>query len=238
MIPEYNHDESRAVFLKSVFLLVSSSEKMAGHKIEAFNEAMCKTIKAIGDMQRENVDEWVRLNVLEINDKAQWHIYEFNNGDNHAWHNLTPYGESCIGKAFLNLNEKLTRKNGGFLQAHLNNIPVIILVIDGSCKEYSKYEFEILNKNEWFQHSGKAVLTIDCGGDSQIVSDFIQNTGPVHHVKDFLAYIIINNIMNSMIEAGMHVKEFPCRESDIPDVLPIPEQSSTENEKDFWATFF
>lgn len=145
--------ESSALPLTTLIFLIDTSGSMYGGKIEAVNAAMREAILEVRDFADKNPDSAIRYNVLEFNTSAKWMSEKPGLIEDFQWMDLQAEGLTSLGAAYTKLNEKLSRKNGGFLQEHLNNAPILILLSDGGATDDPSSALAMLKENSWFKHA-------------------------------------------------------------------------------------
>ena len=130
--------------LTPIFFLVDTSGSMVNDPIEAVNAAMRQAIPEIKNFAQENADSSILVNVLEFSTGVNWMSEKPVNVEDFNWYDLKASGLTAMGAAFGELNNKLSRKAGGFLQEHANNAPIIVLLTDGAPTDNAQSELEDL----------------------------------------------------------------------------------------------
>lgn len=191
--------ESSALPLTTLIFLIDTSGSMSGDRIQAVNAAMREAIPVVRDFMDENPDSALRYNVLEFSTSAKWMTETPGLIEDFQWIDLQASGLTSLGSAYTKLNEKLSRKNGGFLQEHLNNAPILILLSDGGATDDSSSALTRLKENSWFKHAIRIAVEF---GDDCDKNELIAFTGssegiiPVEkpsELKNLLKVLAINS---------------------------------------------
>ncbi len=160
--------------------VLDTSNNMLGTGIDQLNEAMRQTVPLLREIS-EDFSAEIKVGVLSFNDNAKW-ITEngFVSLEDFVWDDLAPAGLPKIGKAFEELDEKLSRRTwledeNGYLR------PIIIFIMAGSpADDYEEVLEKVITKNKWFEaaikigymitnHAGQAVLKKICGTDEAVM---------------------------------------------------------------------
>lgn len=157
-----NQQESAVLPLTTLIFLIDTSGSMSGDRIQAVNAAMREAIPVVRDFMEENSDSALRYNVLEFNTSAKWMTENPGLIEDFQWIDLQAGGLTALGAAYSELNKKLSRKNG-FLQAHQNNAPIIILLSDGGATDVPNAALSELKENAWFKHAIR--IAVEFGND-------------------------------------------------------------------------
>lgn len=137
--------------LTPIFFLIDASGSMEGDKMEAVNNAMREAIPAIQEFAAGLSDAIVRFNILVFNDGVRWTSDGMTNVEDMIWVDLKADGGTSLGAAYEELSRKLAlEKDGGFLQNHDNNRPILILLSDGMPTDDAEVGFKFLNANRIF----------------------------------------------------------------------------------------
>lgn len=189
--------EVGAMPLTPIFFLIDTSGSMAGQSIEAVNTAMREAIPEIQKFARENADVAIRYSVLEFSTGAKWMTETLGYVEDFQWVDLQTSGLTALGEAYGKLNDKLSRKAGGFLQEHANNSPIIILLTDGAPTDDAASGLKLLNENKWFKHAIRIAIELPganhlslvefAGGEEGVISTEPQK------LRDYLKIIAINS---------------------------------------------
>lgn len=229
--------------LTPIFFLIDTSGSMNGQKIDAVNNAMQEAIPAIQEFAENNSDSNIRVNVLEFNSAANWRSNGLSNVEDLIWVNLQATGGTSLGSAYSMLSEKLSRKNGGFLQEHVNNKPIIILLTDGYPTDDAASGLNLLKQNKWFQNAIRIAFELEGGVDHQALVDFTGSEEfviPVStdRLKEHLKVVAINSAMIGSKSQTMTQRDAaqniikpmvdPNKEI-TPNLEPTPEPAPTPN---------
>ena len=171
--------ESSALPLTTLIFLIDTSGSMSGDRIQAVNAAMREAIPVVRDFMDENPDSALRYNVLEFSTSAKWMTETPGLIEDFQWIDLQASGLTSLGSAYTKLNEKLSRKNGGFLQEHLNNAPILILLSDGGATDDSSSALTRLKENSWFKHAIRIAVEFGDDCDKNELIAFTGSSEPV-----------------------------------------------------------
>jgi len=154
-----------------LFFLVDTSSSMEGTKISSVNTAVREVIPELQGVGGADVE--LKIAVLEFSSGCQWQNpsgpVAVDGG--FSWSNLSADGVTDMGAAFLELEDKLSRKS--FLQAPSASLaPVIILMSDGMPTDDWKSGLAKLKSNNWFKSGVKAALAIGSEADSDVLCEF------------------------------------------------------------------
>jgi len=176
-----------------LFFIVDTSSSMHGDKIGAVNNAgeeLVPEIKKISQDSNANIE----IAVLKFDTTADWIPHETTiPAENFTWIPLQAEGITSMGEAFKKLKEKLTRKEGGFMQSPTGSYaPVFILMTDGQPTDNADSALEELKKNKWFQAGIKIGIAIGNDADKTILKKFTGSEESVFtvHTLDALKKII------------------------------------------------
>ena len=146
----------------TIFFLIDVSGSMNDdHKIDSVNEAMRTMMPEIKAAGGDDIDVYVA--VLSFNRTARW----VTNGpvrvdELTAWKDLRGTDVTYIGRAFDELNAKMSKKQ--FLSSpSISYAPVVFLMTDGifmGDPTHGKWasDFDRLKKNKWFQCATKFAI--------------------------------------------------------------------------------
>jgi uncharacterized protein YegL len=183
--------------LTPIFFLVDTSGSMVNDPIEAVNAAMRQAIPEIKNFAQENADSSILVNVLEFSTGVNWMSEKPVNVEDFNWYDLKASGLTAMGAAFGELNNKLSRKAGGFLQEHANNAPIIVLLTDGAPTDDAQSELEDLKKNKWFSYAIKIAIELPGAIHSSLVEFVGSEEGVIptdtNKLKELLKVIAVNS---------------------------------------------
>ena len=179
--------------LQSVFFLIDTSGRMEGQAIEAVNTAMRELLLDVQEYVQENVDNVsVRYNVLEFNTEARWMYNAPVPVEDFLWLDLQGSGLRSLGEAYRRLNEKLSRKNGGFLYEYANKAPIIILLLAGTPTDDVESGLAVLKENKRNQHSIKIATEFLVGEEldyHSVLVEFIGEDGLITEAYNLSQYL-------------------------------------------------
>lgn len=238
--------------LTPIFFLIDTSGSMSGQKIDAVNNAMQEAIPAIQEFANGNADSNIRVNILEFNSAAGWRSNGLSNVEDLIWVDLQATGGTSLGSAYSMLAQKLSRKNGGFLQEHLNNKPIIILLTDGYPTDDAASGLNLLKQNKWFQNAIRIAFELEGGVDHQALVNFTGSEEFVIPVstdklKEHLQAVAINSAMigsksQSMTQndAAREIIKPTDNNNEAPEPKPAPAPTPTPDDQgaDPFAKFF
>ena len=185
----------------SVFFLIDTSSRMSGQAIVEVNVAMREAIQEVQKLVQDCADDIdIDFNVLEFNTTIRWTYVNRISWLKSEWLDLEGHGLRSLGEAFIELNNKLSTKKGGFLKVGGNYAPTIILVLAGTPTDDVESGLAVLHENKWFQSSVKVAIEFrevdDFDFHHQILVDFADKKGIIfanlHNLKKQLRNIAIN----------------------------------------------
>lgn len=196
-ITNLNEQKVGAMPLTPIFFLVDTSGSMVGQPIQAVNAAMREAIPEIQKFARENANVAIRYSVLEFSTGAKWMTEKLGYVEDFQWNDVQASGLTALGEAYSKLNDKLSRREGGFLQEHANNAPIIILLTDGEATDDAASGLRLLDKNRWFKCAIRIALELPGANHLSLVEFAGGGEGviPVEpgKLKDYLKIIAINS---------------------------------------------
>lgn len=187
----------------NLFFLIDTSISMRGIKIGQVNESMANVIPIINDISQNNADAQINISVLLFSAGTEWLYQEPKKPENFLWKDVSADGRATsLGEACYKLNEKLTRKEGGFMSISNNYAPVIILMSDGDPTDDFKTGIAKLKHNKWFNLALKFAIAI---GDDCNIDNLVQFAGSpesviaVHDIRDLKTAIKLVSVTASQI---------------------------------------
>ena len=164
-----------------LFYLIDTSGSMEGTKIGTVNTVMEETIPEVRGVGGSDAD--VKVAVMTFDDDVKW-IYDHPiSVEEFTWKRLDAGGWTCMGDAFDELNEKLSRTE--YLQSpSLSFAPVIFLLSDGYPNPGYEKPLEKLKRNRWFKYSLKIAFAVGQDADKDVLSDFTGNPESVVTVNN------------------------------------------------------
>lgn len=156
----------------TIFYIIDTSGSMSGEKIGTVNAVMEETLPQIRDIGYADSDIYVT--VMTYDTDCVWVYDDPVSIEDIAWRTLDAYGITCMGQAFRELNEKLSR-NGFMQSASLSFAPIIFLLSDGYPTDTYQAELGELKKNKWFKHALKIAVAIGRDANRSVLADFTGN---------------------------------------------------------------
>ena len=152
-----NHDApcSAAKSLTNIIFLVDASESINDEKFEAINTALQEFVPFIREFGQADASVKVQCSVLCFNEYANWVAKTIEASQFYWPHMNRRKGPARLDSAYMELLLKLTRGQDGFMQAHRNKCPIIILVAGWDIAGNIDTALAILKRNSWFQRSTK-----------------------------------------------------------------------------------
>ena len=187
----------------NLFFLIDRSISLRGIKIGQVNESMANVIPIINEISQNNADAQINISVLLFSAGTEWLYQEPKKPENFLWKDVSADGRATsLGEACYKLNEKLTRKEGGFMSISNNYAPVIILMSDGDPTDDFKTGITKLKHNKWFNVALKFAIAI---GDDCNIDNLVQFAGnpesviAVHDIRDLKTAIRLVAVTASQI---------------------------------------
>lgn len=174
-----------------LFFLVDTSGSMEGNKIASLNVAAGEVIPYITELSETNPDAQIKIAAMEFSSGTEWMYPQPIEADKFQWRDLVAGGLTCMGEAFIELNDKLSTKS--FMnQATGSFAPAIILMSDGEPTDDYKRGLEKLRGNNWFRAAIKVAIAIDASDNQKVLAEFTGNSEAVLtvHNKEQLKKII------------------------------------------------
>jgi len=156
-----------------LFFVVGASKSMEGSKIAAVNAAIAELIPALEEMSDTNPDAQFEIAALEFSSGARWITDGPVPVENFRWNNLKAAGAADFGAACKALNEKLSRKAGGFLHKAAGcYCPYLFLYFDGEPGDDWQGGLALLKKNNWFRHAVKIAIAVGDEANRDVLKEF------------------------------------------------------------------
>ena len=157
-----------------LFFIVDTSGSMDGVKIQTVNNAIGEVLPKIREISDGNADGEIRIAALGFDNAAYWQTEMPQKVESFVWSDLSANGGTNLADALHKLNEKLTRKEGGFMVAAAGSFaPVLFLMSDGQPNDSSwERELEKLKENKWYKVAIKVALAIGSDADKDVLSKF------------------------------------------------------------------
>lgn len=153
-----------------LFFLIDVSSSMKGKRIQTMNQVMKDVLPELIGVGECNTD--VRVAVMAFSSGVEWVTPEpIILEEYQRWKELEADGVTDLGAAFLELNQKMSRKV--FLQSpSLSYAPVIFLITDGCPTDNYKAGLAVLRQNNWFKYGIKVALALGNGVDMDVLEEF------------------------------------------------------------------
>lgn len=153
-----------------LFFLIDVSSSMKGKRIETMNQVMRDVLPELIGVGESNTE--VRVAVMAFGSGFEWITPEpIIIEEYQRWRELEADGVTDLGAAFLELNQKMSRKV--FLQSpSLSYAPVVFLITDGCPTDNYKAGLAVLRQNNWFKYGIKIALALGNGVDMEVLEEF------------------------------------------------------------------
>ncbi len=154
-----------------LFFIVDTSGSMKGAKIGTVNNAIEEVIPEIKDISITNADAQIKIAALQFSTGAKWIDSEPISAENYRWNYLEANGVTDLGKAFLELNEKLSTR--AFMNEATGSFaPAIFLMSDGDPTDNYEDGLEVLKRNNWYKKAIKVAIAIGNDANKSILAKF------------------------------------------------------------------
>lgn len=163
----------------TLFFIVDVSGSMSGSKIGSVNAAIEEAVPEIRDISENNADARIKIATMTFSTGVQWRDVEPIAAENYRWDHIDAGGLTALGAACLELNEKLSVKNGFMKEATGSVAPAIFLLSDGDPTDDYKRGLEELKQNPWFKAATKVALAIGKDANEKVLAEFTGNTESV-----------------------------------------------------------
>ena len=185
---------------QTIFFLQNTPNRMDGELIEEVNSAMHEVIPELKRFAEDNLDYSIKFCCMDFGHSPRWmgcaDILDY------VWLDVLSTGGNALGEAYYLLNSVLSRQEGGFMQRHLNCIPIIILLLGATPWDDVESGLEVLKKNKWFQHSIKIAIEVDYDPHPcfhQYLLDFTMDENAIIHANETNLRIILKDIMTRSV---------------------------------------
>lgn len=201
-MPINNTSNDIVHYQQPIFFLLNTPNRMYGELIEEVNSAMHEVIPELKRFAEDNLDISIKFCRMEFGYSSKW--VECADILDYVWLDVwSTSGSAALGGAYHLLNSALSRKEGGFMQRHLNYIPpIIILLLGATPHDDVKRGLEVLKKNKWFQHSIKIAIEVDYDPHPyfhQYLLDFTMDENAIIHADETNLRIILKDIMTRSV---------------------------------------
>lgn len=168
-----------------LLFMVDTSGSMCGAKIAALNTAVRESLNEVGDISKNCADARIKVNALEFNTNVRWMYPAPVDAETFQWQDLTTGGCTHFGEAVKELNSKLTRQEGGFIEASgARRAPAIILLSDGEPTDSYKNNLKTIRSNQWFDVAVKVAIAVGDQADTDMLAEFTGSKESVITVHD------------------------------------------------------
>lgn len=183
MPPGINKAAPVKTILPLLFVIDVSDSMSRDSRIDSVNTAMQESIEVLIDKMFNNTDLEIHMNVLKFGclgeQPCMWMYDQMSPLNAFIWKNLEAEGNTPLGKAYLELDSKLSRS--GFLTSPSGSFaPVIVLITDGRPNN-SKEADEGLRRlmgNSWFVNADRIAIGVGLGDDddTSFLDDFVRGS--------------------------------------------------------------
>jgi len=178
-----------------LFFVVDTSGSMEDDgKLESVNTTVREIIPEIRDIAASNSDAQIKIAALEFSSGVEWMYPQPKLAEEFEWRDLEAGGLTDFGEACVELSNKLTVGENGFMsEAKGSFAPCIILLSDGQPTDNYKHGLEKLKGKRWFQKAIKIAIAVGNDvSDKMVLQEFTGNSEAVIqvHTKDQLRKII------------------------------------------------
>ena len=157
----------------TLFFVVDTSSSMAGTKIGTVNTAIREVLPELNSISADNADAGIQMACLAFSNDSSWCITPAPVASV-SWRDLNAEGMTAMGKAFKELNSKLSRSQ--YLQSPTGcYAPVIFLMSDGCPTDDYKSGLKELKDNKWFQYAIRVAVAIGDDADKDVLTEFTGN---------------------------------------------------------------
>lgn len=168
-----------------LIFMVDTSGSMGGAKIAALNTAVREALNEVGDISKNCADARIKVNAMEFNSDCRWMYPAPVDAESFQWQDLTAGGNTSFGMAVKELNAKLTRKEGGFIEAvGSRRAPAIILISDGGPTDSYRNNLATIRGNQWFDIAVKVAIAVGDSADKDMLAEFTGSMESVITVHD------------------------------------------------------
>jgi uncharacterized protein YegL len=153
--------------------VVDTSGSMADKgKMQSLNNAVREALPQMQNVARDNPHAEILVSVLRFSDGAQW-IDTHINLSEFQWKDLSPEGETHMGKAFSMLAHHLSAPN----MPERGLPPVLVLMSDGMPTDDANAGLKLLFEQAWGKRAVRIAIAIgdENSVDMEILQKFIGN---------------------------------------------------------------
>ncbi len=181
-----------------LFFIVDTSGSMDGTKIKMVNNVIEEALPKIREKSDSNANGVIRIAALGFDKEAYWITSQPQNVDWFVWNYLTAddseQESTNLADALRKLNEKLTRKEGGFMTTVAGSFaPVLFLMSDGRPNDSSwEMEPKKLEENKWYKVTTKIAFAVGSDADKDVLSRL---TGTTETVLEVYTPEVISSVL-------------------------------------------
>lgn len=188
--------------LPLLFLIDVSGSMSRDSRIDSVNTAMQESIEVLNDKMLNNTELEIHMNVLRFGCfgecPCRWMYDQMSPLNAFIWENLKAEDNTPLGKAYFELDSKLSRS--GFLTSPSGSFaPVIILITDGRPNNSREAEegLKRLRTNSWFVNSDRMAIGVGLGenDDTLFLEEFVKGSP---HGRVFLEVSNAASLMSSI----------------------------------------
>lgn len=188
--------------LPLLFIIDVSDSMSRDSRIDSVNTAMQESIEVLVDKMLNNTELEIHMNVLKFGCLGEcpcrWMYDQMSPLNAFIWENLEAEGNTPLGKAYFELDSKLSRS--GFLTSPSGSFaPVIILITDGRPNNTKEAEegLKRLMTNSWFVNADRMAIGVGLGDndDTMFLEDFVRGSP---HGSVFLEVSNAASLMSSI----------------------------------------
>ena len=185
-----------------VIFLLDTSGSMDGAPIGAVNSAVEGILPELCAMNEENADAQINVAIMRFSADADWVTGEkLVLPSSVAWNGLDASGPTEMGRAFRELNKKLSVENGFMRRASGSVAPVLFLLSDGAPTDDYRAALSKLKENNWYRVAVRVAIGYG-EADDDILAEFTGNRETVLHTnnpEDLKRMIRFVSITSSMV---------------------------------------
>lgn len=160
-----------------IFVLIDCSGSMKiDNRMMQVDDAMEYLVSVLRRCSKQNAEIELCMNVMCVSDDATWMYDTYLSVDSFIWYELTPKGESCFGKAYMELEKTLGTVN-------VDIPPILMMIGDGYATDDTSQPLLQLKANSVYDVATKIAISLDSSGDEELL-DFIGTTGSLIKVDN------------------------------------------------------
>lgn len=236
---------------KNIFFLLNTCGRMCGEFIEEVNDAMHEVIPELKKIAESYPEQSINFCRMDYDRSAKWvcdggiDILDF------YWCDARTDWGTALGEAYYRLNSALSRREGGFMHAFNNTIPIIILLLGATPTDDVERGLNVLKNNKWFQISIKIAIEVEHFTPScfhQYLLDFTMDKDAIIHADETNLRKILKDIMTrSVMSAHEWVPPYNQEKYVLSNIIGKPqiytdfikheEPNGNESTDDLWDVF-